>query len=219
MNEEAVGIFQVIEQEIIDSLTKVSAPEEPVYACSFFHFYWDGENIHEPFFTYNIESSESSRDPRLRWHPGDWIYDEHDTLGQAIRPLYVSLSQTLKNEPEEVWKKVGEYQDSLYCNMCMKLNNVINESDSPFAGWNLTDDFVIGVFDHERGDIMEELAKKSVGVDKFQKNRIFMDDPAVQYEKALQNRSSYREKLVDKGVSNETAWGLAVEKYPLPKST
>jgi len=216
MKEEVVEIFQSIEREIINSLTKISAPDEPVYACAFFNFYWDCENIHEPYFTYNIESSDSYRDPKLRWHSGDWIYDVHDTLGQSVRPLYVSLSQTLKSEPRDVWEKVGEYQDAMYCEMCMKLNNTIKDQNSPFVGWSLTDDFVIGVFDYGRGNIMDELAKKSVGEDKFQKNRIFMDDPAVLHEKALQNRSSYREELMAKGIPNDTAWGLAVQKYPLP---
>lgn len=219
MKHEVVEIFHAIEREILDSLARISAPDEPVYACSFFNFYWDCQEIHEPYFTYNIESSESSRDPRLRWHPGDWMYDEHDTLGQSIRPLYLSLSQALKQEPKDVWEKVGEYQDALYCNACMKLNNTVTEHNSPFVGWNLTDDFVIGVLDWGRGDIMDELAKKSVGEDRFDNLRIFKDHPSWQLENAHKNRFSYREELVDKGIPNETAWDLAVEKYPLPKST
>ena len=102
MKEEVGEIFQAIERAIVDSLRRTQAPDEKVYACSFFGFYWDSVNINEPFFTYNLDSSESSRDPKLRWHPGDWTYDAHDTLGQSIRPLYLSLSQALKNEPDDI---------------------------------------------------------------------------------------------------------------------
>lgn len=180
MKEEVLEIFQAIEGEIINSFSRMSVPDEPVYACSFFGFYWDCVDISEPYFTYNIEASESSLDPKLRWNPGDWIYDEHDTLGQSIRPLYLTLTQALKNEPHDVWEKVAEYQDALYCKMCMNLNNTVTEDNSPFRDWNLTKDFVIGVFEWRRGDIMNELAIACVGDERFDRLRIFKDHPAWQ---------------------------------------
>jgi len=215
LNKNIKKIFRDIELEIIRVLTEFDAPEEPVYSCAFYHFYWDGEEVHDPFFAYNTESTPSSASPKLRWHPPDWPMEDDGGFHAPLGPLYTLLGQALKNEPDSMWDKMSDYQDEMYCGMCLRLNESLNEPDNPFSKWNLTDDFVIGIFDWGRGNIMNDLAAKSVGKEKFDRLRIFQDDPGWQKEEQNKIRHNYRQELMTKGFSTEESWELAVKKYPL----
>ena len=160
MKSQIESIFSEIEETIFQTLRKIKAPEGLVYACSFWLFYCDSTLLGVPCFAFNIEGKEVE----AKWSPPEWIVDIEDSMVEALTPAYGKVTELMENESEENWDELIEFQWGFYCKLCRKINKLVKTENNPLSHWNLSEDFVMGIFEErEEEDLYEILVKESVG--------------------------------------------------------
>lgn len=154
--------FSTIEAKIFETIKKIPAPQGKVYVCSFWLFYCDYENIYAPCFAYNTVGG-SKED---KWVPPEWLVSEEMRMMDTLEPIYDEIMEFMKGKNDEAWEKLIADQWDFYCGMCMKINTNEKLKSALFGHWNISDDFVCGIFEKREGeDIYNDLVMKSLGKD------------------------------------------------------
>ena len=113
-----------------------------------------------PCFAYNTAGNEKDS----KWCPPEWIVDVEGQMAVTLNPLYQQVSSYMKGKNDEEWETLIEYHWDIYSEFCLSLNQSSEIDEHPLAHWNLSDDFVIGIFEEREGEeIYDFLAKASVG--------------------------------------------------------
>ncbi|KZZ13933.1 hypothetical protein A3765_14120 [Oleiphilus sp. HI0130] len=160
MDSKIQSIFKEIESVILESIATVHPKQDEVYACSFWLFYCDYEQINPPCFAYNNEPEQAE----TRWSPPEWAIDIQDDVYEKLNPLYERLTAQMAGKSDEEWEELIQYQYEFYCSLCKSLNSGLGSSSSPFKNWKTTPDFLVGIFEErEDEEIYELLVKSSVG--------------------------------------------------------
>lgn len=160
MDSKIESIFKEIENALLESIAKATPKESDIYACSFWLFYCDYQNINAPCFAYNKEPEEAGN----RWSPPEWCVDVQDDIYKSISPLYENLTSLMSGKSDAEWEELIQYQYEFYCQLCKSLNSRLSSDLSPFKNWKTTPDFLVGIFEErEDEETYEMLIESSIG--------------------------------------------------------
>ena len=160
MDKQFEALFKRVESALKSTLQEMPAPKDVVYVCGFWLFYNDYTTLGAPAFAYNTVGNENVG----KWSPPEWVVDVEDHMAEALQPLYGEITAFLAGKSDDEWNALIKYQWDFYCQFCLALNDKAKGGDGLFANWNLSDDFVVGIFDARQGDeLYETLIKSSVG--------------------------------------------------------
>jgi hypothetical protein len=159
MESEVEKNFIRIYAAVYDALQRIPIPSEEIYVGGFWLFYCDYTVLGAPCLAFNSGGS----DIEARWSPSEWQVDVDDTVAEVLNPLYIELTKFMEGRSDEDWEFLIEYQYSYYCAISLALTK---EKEKVFSGWNLADDFVVGVFEErESEEIYSALVKASISED------------------------------------------------------
>ena len=160
MRKEIQTIFQSIEKSLLETFSQLKKPETDVYACGFWLFYCDYTILGQPCLAYNIAGNEN----HAKWSPPEWIVDVDENVIDTLTPYYEKINKLMHDQDDKSWEELMQYQYDFYSNLCFNINNQIKKGDSPFSNFNLTKDFIIGIFEErESEEIYHTLAIASIG--------------------------------------------------------
>ncbi len=166
MKSEIQKIFNKISTEIGPLVESHSAltKNSPVYAGSFWLFYCDYTVIHPPCFALNtVDGIELDDGWSNKWSPPDWKFPSIDDVTESLMPLYLELSELLKDQSDDIWEEVIDYNFRLYCNLCRKLTINARGNFGEYSQWNKTEDFLFLIIEEREGEEMyNQLLKDSV---------------------------------------------------------
>ena len=159
-------LFSRVDARMMSTLQTMPVPEGVVYACGFWLFYCDYTTLGVPAFAYNTVGNEGE----WKWSPPNWVVDVEDLMVDALQPLYTEISSFMAGKSDDDWRTLVKYQWDFYSKFCLDMNSDIEKQKGPLTWWNLTEDFVVGIFEEREGDEMYDfLVKASVGEERAQK--------------------------------------------------
>jgi hypothetical protein len=113
-------------------------PKEQFYVAAFWQFYCDYTVIHPPAFGANAESAARQG---ARWIPSEWKWDVLNTVIDGIMPLYLQLSDELKEAPEAEWDQVIAAHYELIPRVARSVTIAIQDRAGPFRDLSLPKGF------------------------------------------------------------------------------
>lgn len=155
------SLFSEVKEIIIKTMKSIPAPDKSIYACGFWLFYCDYSSLGIPVFAYN---SEEDLDDEDRWSPPEWDVDVEDDMIDALEDVYSRINKKMNGKSDDDWRILIQLQQKVYSDLCLSLNDSKNEDTFPLKHWNLSEEFVIGIFEErECSDLYIELIENSVG--------------------------------------------------------
>ncbi len=163
MDKQVKTVFSEIEMLLLEAIKSVKPSNKEIYACGLWLFYCDYTVISPPCFGYNTVYEEGNG----RWAPPEWDEDVVSSVFNALTPIYEELSVLMDGKSDKAWEELIGFQWTFYSKLCFKLNAQMDSDSSPFKGWNINKDFVIGIFEEREGEeIYNKLVIDSIGEDK-----------------------------------------------------
>ena len=126
-------------------------PDEQFYAGAFWLFYCDHTVIHPPTFGVNAESmlegEVAGAEQSWRYQPAEWHWSVLKSVGDAMMPLYLRLSEAMRGESEAAWRAVIDANEQLIGRVAQQVTTAIRHRTGEFQRLALPETFVVFAVD------------------------------------------------------------------------
>ncbi len=146
---------------------------ETFYAASFWLFYCDCTTMGVPALAMNAESAivthQTQNDAwNTRWVPAEWRWPVLDEACDAMKPLYMKLSDAMADASHSAWNELIASHDRMIAHVAKTMTHHVHNRHDQFAHARLPACFVVAAIDDQRDSRdFEDLLRSSVEPDQL----------------------------------------------------